>query len=246
MGAADLHIHSIYSDGTATVNAILHHASTSTELDVIAITDHDTLQGALRARDQAAQFRIDVVPGMEITTSEGHLLALFLQQPVKSGMSYLETAEQVRLFGGLPFAAHPAGYRINSIGAARLRRLLERYPGLLAGVEAENGSLIHLSDNERAQTLRWELGLPGLGNSDAHMLDAIGCAYTAFPGKTAGDLRRALETGAVVPMPATRTERFFRRHATRYALRFGAGVVDALDVRGGDDLRVRWRRVTHR
>ncbi len=243
MGTADLHIHSVHSDGTATVDAILYHASVNTDLDVIAIADHDTLEGALEAQKLADRFRVEVVPGMEISTTEGHLLALYLETPVSAGMSYTDTAERVRLFGGLPFAAHPTALLFASIGRRKLENIVERYPGLLAGIEAENGSTLHVRYNEAAQRLRWRSGLPGIGNSDAHVLNTIGSSYTVFPGKTAFDLRTALETGSIVPMPAQRSDRFFRRHVKHFALRFGISVVESLDVRRGEELCVRWRRV---
>jgi predicted metal-dependent phosphoesterase TrpH len=243
MGLADLHIHSIHSDGTATVAAILHHVSECTALDVIAITDHDTLAGALQACEMAPRFRVQVIPGMEITTREGHLLALFLETPVRPWQSFVETAEQVRLRGGLPFAAHPTCSLGKSIGKVRLRRIVRRYPGLLAGIEAENGALATLQDNAAAQDLRWELNLPALGNSDAHTLGLIGCAATVFAGHTAADLRRALETGTVVPLPVRRDEGYFRHMAWRFALRLGIGLVDGFEGHEGADGRLRRVRV---
>ncbi len=242
MGAADLHIHSIHSDGTATISAILHYASEHTDLDVIAITDHDTLVGALAASAMASDFRIEVVPGMEITTREGHMLALFLTHPVRPGLSFVETAEEVRLRGGLPFAAHPACTMGNSVGARRLREIVNRNPGLLAGLEAENGSLPALRDNAHAHDLRWDLGLPGIGNSDAHALSSIGVARTAFPGCTAAHLRQALEAGAVVPLPTHQPNGFFLDVGLHFALRAATGLVEALDVRE-NDRRLRWARM---
>lgn len=79
MGKADLHLHTSCSDGMASVARLLDHVESHTGLDVIAITDHDSLRGAMRARDRWARgsYRFDLVPGMEVTTTEGHLLALF-------------------------------------------------------------------------------------------------------------------------------------------------------------------------
>ncbi|RME82079.1 MAG: PHP domain-containing protein [Caldilineae bacterium] len=246
MGTADLHIHTIYSDGTATPRAVLHHVSTYTDLDVIAITDHDTLRGALEALEAAPAYRVRVVPGMEISTREGHLLALFLETPVKPGLSFVETAQQVRLFGGLPFAAHPMAPLATSIGGRRLRQICRRHPGLLGGIEAFNGSsLLGERDNARAQNMRWELALVGIGCSDAHVLEQIGHGRTAFPGRGVEDLRQALESGAAVPLPSPRADQHYRRHALRFLLRFGLGVVSTLE--GGEDgggrIRLRrWRR----
>lgn len=232
MGFADLHIHSLHSDGTASIEAILYYASTRTDLDVIAITDHDYLDSSLRACDLAQDYRIDAIPGLEISTREGHLLALFLETPVAADMSFVETAERVRVYGGLPFAAHPLDPLAKSIGAKRLRQIVEHYPGLLAGIEAENGSQISLRQNEGAQQLRWEMGLAAIGCSDAHILSAIGNARTAFAGHTAQDLRLALETGSVVPIPTRRDARFVHKHALKLALRYGLGIIDDLKAEG--------------
>ncbi len=226
MGFADLHIHSIASDGTATVAAILAYASDHTDLDVIAVTDHDQLESSLIACDMAARFRVQAVPGMEISTSEGHLLALFLSTPVPAGMSFVETAERVRLFGGLPIVAHPMDPMARSIGSRRLREIVRQYPGLLAGIETDNGSQLDLRTNRTSQRLRWDTGLPGLGCSDAHILSAIGNTRTAFIGHSVADLRRAIEHGEVVPVPTRRPARFMYQHLWRLALRYGLGRID--------------------
>jgi predicted metal-dependent phosphoesterase TrpH len=242
MGSADLHIHSVHSDGTATISAILHYASTHTDLDVIAITDHNTLEGSLKACELAADFRVKVIPGMEITTREGHLLALFLETSVAPGLSFAETASKVRLFGGLPFVAHPTSSFGQSLPIKQLREIVQCYPDLLAGIEAENGSIINLRENEAAQALRWELGLPGIGNSDAHILDEIGSIRTLFPGTTTADLRTALEMGAVVPFPAKKRVHFFRHHAARFALRYGLGIVETIKTSAEGERMQKWTR----
>lgn len=243
MGLADLHIHSIYSDGTATVEAILLHASAKTDLDVIAITDHDTLDGALKARELAVHFRVEVVPGVEISTAQGHLLALFLEKPVEAGLSFIETAQQVRRYGGLPFAPHPASLLAPSIGGRALRAMAKEHPHLLAGIEVENGSLLYRRENAAAHRLRWELGLTGVGGSDAHVLAEIGSAATAFAGCTAQDLRRALERGEVTPLPTKRQARYLRRQIKHFALRYGLRVIQAAEGLLEEEPRVHWRRM---
>ncbi len=80
MGLADLHIHTIFSyDGTASVPAVLKRAK-QVGLDIIAITDHDEIRGALLAEELAPKFGIQVIPGVEITTAEGDLLALAIHE----------------------------------------------------------------------------------------------------------------------------------------------------------------------
>src|SRR5512142_621692 len=91
MGLADLHIHTIYSyDGTATVPAVLTRAK-QVGLDVIAITDHAEIKGALQAFDLAPAFDIEVIPGIEITTAEGDLLALFVTEKIEPGLPLIDT-----------------------------------------------------------------------------------------------------------------------------------------------------------
>ena len=100
MGLADLHIHTIYSyDGTATVPAVLKQAR-RVGLDLIAITDHDEIRGALLAEKLAPQYNLQVIPGVEITTAEGDLLALNIRSLVPAGLPLIETLQQVGALGG--------------------------------------------------------------------------------------------------------------------------------------------------
>ena len=101
MGKADLHVHSIYSkDGTATIPEILFDAANVKKLDVIAITDHDEIQGALEAKRLAHHYNIEVIPGCEISTAEGHLLTYFIEEPIPAGFPLIETIHLVAQQGG--------------------------------------------------------------------------------------------------------------------------------------------------
>ncbi|HSB02763.1 MAG TPA: PHP domain-containing protein, partial [Anaerolineales bacterium] len=107
MGLADLHIHTIYSyDGTASVPAVLARAK-QVGLNVIAITDHDEIKGARKAFELAPEFDIEVIPGIEITTAEGDVLALFVTEKIEPGLSLMETIIKVGEAGGICIAPHP-------------------------------------------------------------------------------------------------------------------------------------------
>src|SRR5437764_8864992 len=82
IGKADLHIHTSLGDGLASVQQIFDFVENHTDLDVIAITDHDDVRGAMQALELAERrkYRFKVIPGNEITTRHGHLLALFVTQ----------------------------------------------------------------------------------------------------------------------------------------------------------------------
>ena len=80
-GRADLHIHTLASDGTDGVEAILAHVTANTDLDVLGIADHERIDAAIAARAlaRARGLRVEIVVGEEVTTRDGHLLALFVE-----------------------------------------------------------------------------------------------------------------------------------------------------------------------
>lgn len=209
MGFADLHIHSIYSwDGTASISAILNYVVTKTSLNVIAITDHDEIKGALYAEEIAPRYGIEVIPGSEVSTAEGHLLALFIRQKIPMGLSLVETVRYVGELGGLCIAAHPMASGSSSLSAEAIRNALQ-YPdvaSILVGVEAINAGLFHQGSNLLATALARSLPVAEVANSDSHILETIGFGMTEFEGNSAEDLRRALvtrQTRAIVTQRAT-------------------------------------------
>ena len=199
MGTADLHIHTDHGDGVDSVSAILDYVATSTGLDVIAITEHDRLDVALAARELWAQrgYRFDFVPGVEVTTLHGHLVALYVEEPIASLRPIEETVEAVQRQGGICFVPHPMSPLVCSAGPAAMQRLSEA--GLtVAGLELFSANPTTRFYLQRAR--RWNQAnrrLPALGASDAHFVQAIGTACTTFEGTTAADLRHALLSGAI-------------------------------------------------
>src|SRR5262249_30190821 len=155
-GMADIHIHTTYSDGIGTVEEILAGVESAATLDVIAITDHDTIEGAQRARDRAirAGYRFEVIVGEEISTRDGHLLALFLEQPIAPDQSIERSIELVHAQGGLAIVAHPFNrvFR-HSVQRSVMNRLL-RQPELHPdGIETLNGSFAGIGSSRIAARL---------------------------------------------------------------------------------------------
>ncbi len=203
-GRADMHIHSLYSDGTASVRSILDHVERATDLDVIAITDHERIDGALRAAElhAAGDYSFDFVVGEEITTRRGHVLALFITERVPALRPLDETLAAVHAQGGIAIAAHPMAPLPLSIGRRSLRRVRDHeHAGVyFDALELFNPSHAGRMRHEARMALNAaELGLPGVGNSDAHVLEGIGTGVTAFSGHTAEDYRRAVADGSVAP-----------------------------------------------
>lgn len=196
---ADLHLHTRYSDGADSVEAVLAHVARHTDLRVIAITDHNTIEGARRAQRLAPAYGLEVVVGEEVSTREGHLLALFIEEPLPPGRPLAETIAAVHAQGGLCLAAHPYDFTVPSIGLRGLHRR-GRGPApvwALDGVEVFNAGALAPYANRLAARVAAQLGLPAVGGSDAHHLAPIGSGYTRFPGHTAADLRRAIALGQV-------------------------------------------------
>ena len=195
LGKADLHIHTLASDGTAGVLDILDHVERETELDVIAITDHERIDAALAARAIARDrgLRVDVVVGEEVTTLGGHLLALWIERPVKPLRTLRATIAEIHDLGGLAIPAHPlVPYPLCAQGFV-LRRLLadaERFRP--DGIEAFNPTTLGRPWHARVVRFADEHGLAKVGNSDAHDLAGIGAGYTTFHGHAADELRASI------------------------------------------------------
>ncbi|MBI5305374.1 MAG: PHP domain-containing protein [Chloroflexi bacterium] len=197
MGKADIHIHTTHSDGMASVQQVFDFVENKTALDVIAITDHDMFDGADEARNLAARrnYRFQVLTGMEVTTIEGHLLVLGLDQPVKSLMALDKTIAQVHEQGGIVIAPHPMSWLIRSIGRNGLMRI-HRNPHdevYFDGFETMNPSLAGRVVAQQVREINARvLKLPETGGSDSHIKETIGTAVTNYPGTTAQDLLRAI------------------------------------------------------
>jgi predicted metal-dependent phosphoesterase TrpH len=200
MGIADLHLHTIYSyDGTASLAAVLNRAK-QIGLDVIAITDHDEIRGALKALDLAPNYGVEVIPGIEITTADGDLLALFITEKVDAGLSLVETVLRVRELGGICIAPHPmaGGMGMKSLKARTILKALRnpRVADTLIGIETYNGTAIDRISNHYANILASRLHIAKTGSSDAHTIDTLGFGVTEFEGHTAADLLSALKNKA--------------------------------------------------
>ncbi|MBO9326040.1 MAG: PHP domain-containing protein [Roseiflexus sp.] len=194
---ADIHVHTRYSDGHSSVAQILEYAD-HIGLHVVAITDHDTIDGALEARRMARGFNVEVVVGEEVSTVDGHLLVLFLERALPPGRPALETIAAAHEQGALCIVAHPFDWLVSSFGDALIRHCGGQRPSWrIDGVEVFNASLPFSGMNARASTVTAALGLPACGGSDAHHFSTVGLGYTLFPGTSADDLRQAIIRGEV-------------------------------------------------
>jgi predicted metal-dependent phosphoesterase TrpH len=137
-------------------------------LDGIAITDHNSVKGCLKAKPLARELGIELIPGYELKTKEGDILIFGTTEVLKPLQPAEESVELARDLGAVLVAAHPFDPFRKGIG--------ELINGLnLHGVEVANS---HCVNNRRAKYIAIRNGLAQVGGSDAHISREIGNAYT--------------------------------------------------------------------
>lgn len=214
---ADLHIHSNHSDGLAKIPDIMDYVAEQTDLKVIAITDHNTIEGALFAESLADMYDFEVVVGEEVSSKTGHVLGLYLTEAIPPGLSAIETMGRITDQGGIAIIPHPFSNRgvFGPLGAAAFTQALNDVAFHALEVYNSMPFLIY-ANRLAARMFAGGQGIAATGGSDAHVLQGVGKGYTLFRGTTAADLRAsidALETRA-------ETARGGLNVALRYAFRF--------------------------
>jgi len=169
---AELHVHSSLSDGRDSVRKILN-AAVEKRIDVISITDHDTVQGSLEAMDIVNEEKLPlrVIPGCEITSSSGHILAFGILEDVEPKISAEETCRIVRELGGVCFLAHPFDFIRG--GSVRLKDFK-----VVDGVETFNAKSYC---NFIARKYARKFSKPEIAGSDAHSARTVGLAVNFLP-----------------------------------------------------------------
>jgi predicted metal-dependent phosphoesterase TrpH len=167
----DLHMHSEFSrDSLNTLNDIVKTCQRK-GLDVVCLTDHNVIEGALRLRDISP---LPVIIGQEIATLQGELIAYFIEEHVPPQMPLEETIERVREQGGIVSVPHPFDrIRKEAVDREKLMTVLDQ----LDAVEVFNSRCLLPSFNTEARMLAQAHGLPGTAGSDAHSLIEIGTTY---------------------------------------------------------------------
>jgi len=200
---ADIHVHTNFSDGLHEPEAIINYAVTQTDLQVIAITDHNTVDGARHAYDYWQRHRSDfgsleVIRGVEISSSKGHILGLFVEEDIPAHMSPADTVRAIHEQKGLAIAAHPFTHLMKWNDLIGVGREIGELP--FDGVEVRNSVPLEIYSNWMTMAYnRRTRNHPELGGSDTHYMTMMGRTYTAFAGKTAEDFYQSLKRGKVEP-----------------------------------------------
>jgi predicted metal-dependent phosphoesterase TrpH len=193
----DLHCHTNGSFDSLSDPAAVLRAAASRGLTHLAITDHDRIDVALRARDHAPP-GLTVIVGSEVRTRDGDLICLFLDRAIPPHLPAAEAIAAARDQGGLVGIPHPFDrFRGSLLNDPRLDDLASQ----VDWIETWNARLVGRGGNERAADFARSHRLPGVAVSDAHTTLEIGVAYTVLSGNpsTAAGLLAALQSAELVP-----------------------------------------------
>ena len=198
MGKADLHMHTTSSDGMMSPAMLLNYVAVCTDLDLIAITDHNTLDGWQRAREFQLRpendhlHELELVPGLEISSRDGHILGIGISKLIPRDMSAAETVAAIHEQGGLALAPHPLAWVPGLKDFAGVGQLVINLH--FDAIETRNSTVTECWNNVRVawKNRRRPEPLAEYGGSDAHFLWAVGRTWTEYPGKGFAALRRAV------------------------------------------------------
>lgn len=184
----DLHVHSYYSRCSRNRPEDILKAAKRAGLNGIAITDHHTLQAYPILKRLNKDRNLEIIPGEEITTQYGDVIALYIKSEIKS-RDFFQVVKEIHSQGGLVIIPHP----FRHVPWTKFKYPLNRLKGKIDAVEGFNSrNLSHA--NSKAQTEASRFKIPQVGSSDAHMIIDIGNGYTLFEG----DLHKAIKTGRTV------------------------------------------------
>jgi len=188
---ADLHVHTIYSrDSVITPKELVYYAK-KRGLTAVAVTDHDQVKGALKI---AKETDFLVIPGTEVSSLNGHIVGLDVQEPIAKGLTPEETVDRIHQAGGVAVACHPFVLFKGSVG----KHVTARFDA----VETLNSSAFPFrSSTEKANQLADKLRLPKVAGTDAHYGPVIGHAFTLIDAEPTVDaLLNAIVNGRCQPL----------------------------------------------
>ncbi len=166
----DPHVHSDGSyDAYDPVDMLLEQAA-DIGLDGIVITDHDTIEESLKAAKMAPEYGLIGIPGVEVSSRHGHVLAIGVEEMPAVGAPLGETVQEIRELGGVAIVAHPFQFTRHG---ARKKHITDG-----DAIEVYNSWLFTGYRNRRAMTFAKNRGYPQIGSSDAHSMTLVGRAYT--------------------------------------------------------------------
>jgi len=195
--SVELHCHSSLSyDGKDPVEDLLSVASEA-DLDAIAVTDHDEIDASLRAVELAPEYDLLGIPGMEVSSDAGHVLAIGVEELVPAGLSFVATLDRIHELGGIAIVPHPFQESRHGVMANVSREEL----ATADAIEVYNSRLLTGWSNRKARRFAAENGLPMTAGSDAHIAEMVGRATTQVGAeeRSVAAILEAIEAGHTTP-----------------------------------------------
>lgn len=186
----DLHVHTIYSsDSFITPKQLVFYAK-KRGLDGVAVTDHDRLDSAMKIRRETDFL---IVPGMEISSADGHIVALNVGETIPKGLRSEDTVERIHRAGGIAIACHPATFFKGSLGEHVTRNF--------DAIEVINSSALPFGfSQKRSEELASRLGVARVAGTDAHFAPEIGYAFTMIDAQpNVEEMASAIKNGKCEP-----------------------------------------------
>ena len=187
---ADLHVHSTYSpDSIITPQDLVYYAK-KYELNAVAVTDHNSVEGALRI---AKETDLLIIPGIEVSSRNGHIVGLNLSEVIPRGLSVEETVERIHIAGGIAVACHPFALFKGS--------LKEKVSSSFDAIETINARAFPFGrSNRKAAEAAERFNLSRVAGTDAHYGPQIGLAYTVIDSEpNVQDIAKAIVKGRCQP-----------------------------------------------
>ena len=169
----DSHIHSEYSaDSNSKIDYILEYAKRR-NIDVIAISDHNTVDGTPEVLRKTKNTDILAIPSIEISSTDGHILGFGCEENIPKGLTPEDTIDRIHDLGGLAIIPHPYCFYRHGLLHKRDYKDLK-----IDAIETKNARFIAGYCNNKAKKLSKKENLPSLGASDAHYWKFVGDCYS--------------------------------------------------------------------
>jgi len=189
----DLHVHTVFSGDSAITLREASKIAKVKGLHGMAITDHDSIEAHSKFPKDS---NLIMIPGIEVSSADGHILALGVTQPIKKGLKSPETLEEIHEQGGVAVIPHPNSFLRRGIKSKVLRQIRPD------AIETINSSALTLPIFGKINRVAREMGLPETAGSDAHIPELIGRAYTVveIENENLESILKAIKAGKTTPM----------------------------------------------
>ena len=191
---ADFHIHTRFSRDSILTEEKFIAKAIERGLTHVAVTNHNNVEGAIAVRDKVVELgltdKLRVILGVEVSTTDGEVVGIFLERTIPRGLSANETADEIHRQGGLVSIPHPFDpFRGSHITEGPLRNLAE--VGKIDMVEVFNSRVTFQRHNQQAAEFALNYGIPGIAASDSHSSFEVAMAFNALPDFDSADELKA-------------------------------------------------------